>query len=74
MIIVEKWRKSRRMISPLFNGKLLEQFFPVFIEKNEILVRNVSKQLNDTQAFDLWDYISPAALDTICRNYTIFDC
>jgi len=56
------------MISPLFNGKLLERFFPVFIEKNEILVRSVMKQWNETQAFDLWDYIAPAAIDTICRK------
>ncbi|XP_060860449.1 cytochrome P450 4C1-like [Metopolophium dirhodum] len=65
---VDKWRKHRRMITPLFNGKLLEQFFPVFIEKNQILIRNVAKQLNETQAFDLWDYIAPFALDTICQN------
>jgi len=57
------------MITPAFNVKLLEQFFPVFNEKNKILIRNVSKELNKTQAFDLWDYIAPAALDTICRKY-----
>ncbi|XP_029344292.1 cytochrome P450 4C1-like isoform X2 [Acyrthosiphon pisum] len=65
---VDKWRIHRRMISPLFNGKLLAQFFPAFIEKNQILIRNVAKQLNETQVFDLWDYIAPFALDTICQN------
>ncbi|KAL4123116.1 hypothetical protein QTP88_015346 [Uroleucon formosanum] len=65
---VEKWRKNRRMITPAFNAKLLEQFFPVFNEKIKILIRIVSKELNKTQTFNLWDYIAPAALDTICQN------
>jgi cytochrome P450 family 4 len=65
---VEKWRKNRRIITPAFNSKLLEQFFPVFNEKNKILIRNVTKELNKTQTFDLWDYIAPAALDTICQT------
>ena len=59
------------MITPAFNAKLLEQFFPVFNEKNKILIKNVTKELNKTQMFDLWHYIAPAALDTICRKYNI---
>ncbi|CAI6360436.1 unnamed protein product [Macrosiphum euphorbiae] len=65
---VEKWRRHRRMITPAFNAKLLEQFFPVFNEKNKILIKNVTKELNKTQMFDLWHYIAPAALDTICQT------
>jgi len=57
------------MITPAFNAKLLENFFPVFNEKNKILIMNVTKELNKTETFDLWDYIAPAALDTICRKY-----
>jgi len=62
------------MITPAFNAKLLEQFFPVFNEKNKILIRNVTKELNKTQKFDLWHYIAPAALDTICRKYNYQSC
>ncbi|XP_022176867.1 cytochrome P450 4C1-like [Myzus persicae] len=65
---VDKWRVHRRMITPAFNFKLLKQFFPVFNEKTEILIRNVKKELNETRAFDLWDYIAPASLDTICHT------
>jgi len=60
------------MITPAFNAKLLEQFFPVFNEKNKILIKNVTKELNKTQAFDLWQYIAPTALDTICRKYNTY--
>ncbi|XP_060860451.1 cytochrome P450 4g15-like isoform X2 [Metopolophium dirhodum] len=65
---VDKWRRHRRMITPAFNAKLLEQFFPVFNEKNQILIKNVMKESNKTQAFDLWQYIAPTALDTICQT------
>lgn len=68
-IIVDKWRRHRRMITPAFNAKLLEQFFPMFNEKNDILIRNVMKEINKTQVFDLWDYIAPFSLDSICRKY-----
>ncbi|XP_022175938.1 cytochrome P450 4C1-like [Myzus persicae] len=65
---VDKWRKHRRMITPAFNANLLEQFFPVFNEKNKIFIRNIAKELNKTQPFDLWDYIEPIALDTISQT------
>jgi len=55
----------------MFNSTILEQFFPVFNDKNKILIRNVMKELNGTQAFDLWGYIAPFSLDTICRKYII---
>jgi len=67
---VDKWRKHRRIITPVFNANLLEQFFPVFNEKNKILIRNLKKELGKTQPFNLWDYIAPTALDIICRKYS----
>lgn len=66
---MEKWRKHRRMITPAFKAKLSEQFFPVFSDKNKILIKNITKELNKTQAFDLWHYIAPTILDTVCRKY-----
>ncbi|XP_016658611.1 cytochrome P450 4C1 isoform X3 [Acyrthosiphon pisum] len=65
---VDKWRKHRRLITPLFNANLLSQFFPVFNEKNKILIRNLKKELGKTQPFDLWDYIAPTTLNLICQN------
>lgn len=69
IIIVDKWRRHRRIITPVFNANLLEQFFPVFNEKNQILIRNLQKEVNKPQAFDLWDYIANTALDIICREF-----
>ncbi|XP_022166734.1 cytochrome P450 4C1-like isoform X2 [Myzus persicae] len=65
---VDKWRKHRRLITPSFNSILLNEFFPVFNEKNKILVSNLKVELNKTEPFDLWDYISPTTLNLICQN------
>lgn len=65
---MDKWRKHRRIITPVFNANLLEQFFPVFNEKNKILVRNLKKEVGKSEPFDLWDYIADTALDIICRE------
>jgi len=60
------------MMTPAFNVKVLEHFFPVVNEKNKILIKSVMKEINKTQTFDLWDYIAPFALDSICRKYITF--
>ncbi|VVC43515.1 Cytochrome P450, E-class, group I,Cytochrome P450,Cytochrome P450, conserved site [Cinara cedri] len=65
---VDKWRRHRRIITPVFNANLLEQFFPVFNEKNKILIRNLKKEIGKSEPFDLWDYIADTTLDIICQT------
>lgn len=66
MIIVHKWQRHRRLISPLFNSNTIRKYLHIFIENSETLVRHLKKEVNNPQPFDLWDYISPVAFDTIC--------
>lgn len=68
-LAADRWRKHRRIISYAFNVKFLDQLYPVFNEKNQILVENLRKNVNSTQPFDLWDYIISTTFDTICREY-----
>ncbi|KAF0752653.1 cytochrome P450 4C1-like isoform X1, partial [Aphis craccivora] len=65
---VHKWRKHRRLITPVFNANRLDQFFPVFNEKNRILIENLKKELGKTQPFDLLDYLMKTNLDIICQT------
>ncbi|XP_050054619.1 cytochrome P450 4C1-like isoform X2 [Aphis gossypii] len=65
---VHKWRQHRRLIAPVFNANLLDQFFPVFNEKSRILIENLKKELGKTQPFDLSDYIMKTNLDIICQT------
>ncbi|XP_025419157.1 cytochrome P450 4C1-like isoform X2 [Sipha flava] len=65
---VDKWRLHRRIIAPVFNNKLMKHLFPVFHEKNEILIKKISIEVDKTQPFNLWDYIASTSLDTICQT------
>lgn len=72
MILVEKWKKQRRMLTPAFcmdNMKRL--FFPIFKEKTDILIKNLNKEVGNTQPFDMLEYISEAVFSTITRKYII---
>lgn len=71
MITVEKWRRHRRLITPAFNANILKQFTPLLNQKNEILIKNLRKKLNETKVFDLWDCIAPLSLDSICGKFII---
>ncbi|XP_050538613.1 cytochrome P450 4C1-like [Daktulosphaira vitifoliae] len=65
---IDKWRRHRRIITPVFNANLLDQFFPVFNEKNAIFVKNLKKELGKNEPFDIWDYIASTSLDIICQT------
>lgn len=70
MITADKWKKHRRLINPLFKlENLKEMFFPVFIDKAEILIQNLQKEVGKTQSFDIFEYLSDTTLSTICRKY-----
>ncbi|KAK7588226.1 hypothetical protein V9T40_005471 [Parthenolecanium corni] len=70
---VEKWKKHRRLITPAFNIRLMETFFPIFNAKNERLVRRMEKEADTGEYFDLWPYISSNALDIICQTTMGYD-
>ncbi|XKL64201.1 hypothetical protein PGB90_004287 [Kerria lacca] len=65
---VEKWRKHRRIINPAFNNRVLEGFFGIFNDKTNNLLIKLEEVANTDKYFDLWDYISPVALDVICQT------
>lgn len=70
MVIVDLWKKHRRLINPLFKFEnLKEMFFPVFVEKSEILIQTLQKEVGKKQPFDIFEYISDITLSTICRKY-----
>lgn len=69
IILVDKWRKQRRIISSMFSTNLIKPFFSVFNEKSQNLVRNLKRELGKTQQFDLCEYMAQISLDIICREY-----
>jgi cytochrome P450 family 4 len=60
----QKWFSRRKIITPTFHFKILEQFVEVFDQHSEIFVQNLS-QLKG-QRCDVFSKIALCALDIIC--------
>lgn len=65
MFVGLNWQKKRKMITPAFHFKILEQFVPMFNSAADILVQKLSTNINKC-AFDVCPYLKSFTLDVIC--------
>uniref|UniRef100_A0A182K4P1 Cytochrome P450 n=1 Tax=Anopheles christyi TaxID=43041 RepID=A0A182K4P1_9DIPT len=63
----EKWFQRRKIITPSFHFKILDQFMDVFNKEAETLVTKLERHV-DRPEFDIYDYITLYALDSICAT------
>ncbi|XP_049791306.1 cytochrome P450 4C1-like [Schistocerca nitens] len=63
----QKWFSHRKMITPAFHFKILDNFVDIFGENSQILVEKL-KSKSDGHAFDIYPYITRCALDIICET------
>lgn len=61
----DKWRSRRKLITPSFHFRILDEFFKVFVEQTEVLVNTLAK-LKDKDYFDIYPYLTRCTLDIIC--------
>jgi len=54
------------MITPAFHFSILEPFVAIFNKEAKILVQILKKKHSDGKVFDVFPYITRAALDIIC--------
>ncbi|XP_050099313.1 cytochrome P450 4d8-like [Anopheles aquasalis] len=64
----EKWFQRRKIITPTFHFKILENFAEVFNSEADVLVENLRQHANSGQEFDIYEPISLYALDSICTT------
>lgn len=62
----KKWFTRRRIITPTFHFKILDQFIEVFDRNSKILVQQLAKYKNKT--VDVYPLITLCALDIICET------
>jgi len=58
------------MLTPAFHFKILEDFLVVMNEQSAIMVDVLKEQ--GTKTFNIFPYVTHAALDIICGNKTIY--
>lgn len=65
----EKWHSRRKMLTPTFHFKILNDFLQVFNEQAVIMIRQLNERI-DKGSFDIMPYVTLCALDIICGGYT----
>lgn len=63
----EKWFQRRKIITPTFHFKILEQFVRVFNTETDTMVQLLRKHVGGKE-FDIYDYVTLMALDSICET------
>ena len=63
-----KWRQHRKILTPTFHFKILEEFIDVFDTNGAIMADKLTKEVNGP-GFDVYKYVTLCALDIICGKY-----
>ncbi|OQR71070.1 cytochrome P450 4V2-like [Tropilaelaps mercedesae] len=61
----EKWRQRRRMLTPAFHFRILEDFLPVFNDHSREFTKNLERH-EGQKAVDIVPLVTMATLDIIC--------
>ncbi|KRT82401.1 cytochrome P450 [Oryctes borbonicus] len=62
----EIWRKHRKILTPAFHLKVLEQFPESFHKSGEVLIKKLKKQ--EGKDIDIYEFIILYAMDAICDS------
>ncbi|XP_029850540.2 cytochrome P450 4c3 [Ixodes scapularis] len=62
-----KWRRRRKMLTPAFHFRILEDFIPVFNEQAVIFVRNLKEHVHK-KYIDIVPLVTLCTLDIICET------
>ncbi|XP_038108812.1 cytochrome P450 4d1 [Culex quinquefasciatus] len=63
----EKWFQRRKIITPTFHFKMLDNFLEVFNREADVLVEKLKVRAGKGE-FDIYDYVTLYALDSICET------
>ncbi|XP_073818971.1 cytochrome P450 4d8-like [Musca autumnalis] len=64
----KKWHSRRKIITPTFHFKILEQFLEVFDRQSSVLLNCLAEKADGKTAFDIYQYISLYTLDIIAET------
>lgn len=64
----KKWLSRRRIITPTFHFKILEEFVEVFDRNSTILVDLLKRETESDKSVDIYPFVTLALLDVICET------
>lgn len=64
----QKWRNRRKILTPAFHFKILEDFVDVFVDQSSILVKKLKREVGNECGFNIFPYVTLCTLDIICET------
>ena len=64
----KKWHSRRKIITPTFHFKILEQFVEVFDQNSRIMVEKLLEKADGKTAIDMFPIVCLSALDSIAET------
>ncbi|CAL8127140.1 unnamed protein product [Orchesella dallaii] len=64
----QKWFHRRKMLTPAFHFKILEDFLPIFNEESIKMVKILRNRYGNGKTFDFVPYATKCTLDIICET------
>lgn len=61
---VDLWKAHRRLLLPIFNNRIIEEYIDVFGEQGNVLVERLKEQVGKPP-FDVYEYITSCMLDIV---------
>ncbi|XP_047366102.1 cytochrome P450 4c21-like [Vespa velutina] len=68
-----KWHQDRKLITPAFHFSMLDNFMIVMLEKSEILIDRIEKEIEKNigkNAVNIYPLLADFTLDVICGKFT----
>lgn len=62
-----KWKARRKLITPTFHYRILDQFIPIFDKNSRIFVKNL-EEYSDKEDFDIIPLVTLCTLDIVCET------
>lgn len=63
----QKWHNRRKVITPTFHFKILQQFVDVFNQQNRVFVEKINAK-NSEKSFDIYNDVTLMTLDIISQT------
>ncbi|UYV77812.1 CYP4V2 [Cordylochernes scorpioides] len=63
-----KWRMRRKLLTPAFHFRILEDFLPVIEEQSRVLVSQLTSELGKEEGFDIVPHVTLCSLDILCET------
>uniref|UniRef100_A0A1B0DR40 Uncharacterized protein n=1 Tax=Phlebotomus papatasi TaxID=29031 RepID=A0A1B0DR40_PHLPP len=62
-----KWHSRRKILTPAFHFKILEDFIDVFSEQSSILASKLAVEV-EKESFNIFPYVTLCTLDIVCET------